>query len=98
MVHSWEVMIFLSIQIKDLGWDYWETCQSLKYLVAQRNLCLQGHSKEPTEGPKGSVSGKAEGAILFSLRVLKREYWPRDNILQKGNPVVRAVANQGYNL
>ena len=73
MVLSWEVMILLSIQSKDLGWDYWETCQSLKYLVAQRNLCLQGHSEEPTEGPKGSVSGKAEVAdSLFPQGIKER--------------------------
>ena len=27
-----------------------------------RNLCLQGHIKEPTEDPKSSLSDKAEGA------------------------------------
>ena len=26
-----EVILWLSIQIKDLGWDYWETRQSLNF-------------------------------------------------------------------
>lgn len=73
-------------------------CQSLKHPVAQRKLDDLGHSEEPTEGPKGSGSGKAEGDDSICSRNFKEIILRKWIHFAEGDPTIGAAANQGHNL
>lgn len=87
-----EVILWLSIQITDLGWDYWETCQSLKYLVAQEISVFRVTTRNQQRTPKAVSLAKQKELILL-LR--KRESWPWDNILQKGSTIIGQWSTRG---
>lgn len=88
-----EVILWLRNQIKDLEWDYWETCQSLKYLVAQEISVFRVTSRNQQRTPKAVSLAKQKGLILLLFR--KKESWPWDNILQKGSTIIRQWSTRG---
>ena len=88
-----EVILWLCIQIKDLGWDYRVICQSLKYLVAQEISAFRVTSRNQQRTPKAVFLTKQKGLILLLLR--KRESWPWDNIFQKGSIIIGQWSTRG---